>query len=230
MKICFKCKEEKSIYSFFKNKNSKDGLHASCKECQKNKNYDKVKRSEYYNDTKERDKEKNKERRKIHYFNNKEKENLNSKEYRIKNKDEIKKTSLEYYYNNKNSKEYKEKKSKYCRDRLKYDILYKIRHYITCMLGFHFRNNGFSKKSKTNEVLGCSFEDFKLYIENKFEYWMTWENRGLYNGELNYGWDIDHIIPISSAKTEEDIIRLNHYSNLQPLCSYVNRYVKRDTI
>ena len=59
---------------------------------------------------------------------------------------------------------------------------------------------------------------------------MTWENRGLYNGELYYGWDIDHIIPISTAKTEEEIIKLNHYSNLQPLCSYTNRVIKRDKV
>ena len=56
------------------------------------------------------------------------------------------------------------------------------------------------------------------------------KNYGLYNGELNYGWDIDHIIPISSGNTEEDILNLNHYKNLQPLCSYVNRYIKRDNI
>lgn len=55
---------------------------------------------------------------------------------------------------------------------------------------------------------------------------MTWENRGLYNGELDYGWDLDHITPISSAKTENEIIRLNHYTNFQPLCSYTNRYIK----
>jgi hypothetical protein len=89
---------------------------------------------------------------------------------------------------------------------------------------------GYSKKSKTEEILGCSYEDFILYLESKFESWMTWENRGLYNGDFNYGWDIDHIIPLSSAETEEDIIRLNHYTNLQPLCSKVNRYIKRDKI
>lgn len=72
--------------------------------------------------------------------------------------------------------------------------------------------------------------EFKSYLESKFETWMNWENRGLYNGELNYGWDIDHIIPLSSAKTEDDIIKLNHYSNLQPLCSYTNRYIKKDLI
>lgn len=59
---------------------------------------------------------------------------------------------------------------------------------------------------------------------------MTWDNHGKYNGELNYGWDIDHIIPTSSANTEEELIKLNHYTNLQPLCSYVNRYVKKNNL
>jgi hypothetical protein len=57
---------------------------------------------------------------------------------------------------------------------------------------------------------------------------MSWENYGLYNGELNYGWDIDHIIPLSSTISEDEIIKLNHYTNLQPLDSYINRYVKRN--
>ncbi|HMZ47140.1 MAG TPA: hypothetical protein PLU36_10075 [Chitinophagaceae bacterium] len=57
---------------------------------------------------------------------------------------------------------------------------------------------------------------------------MNWRNKGLYNGTPNFGWDIDHIIPLSSAVNETDIIKLNHYTNLRPLCSYVNRYVKRD--
>jgi len=59
---------------------------------------------------------------------------------------------------------------------------------------------------------------------------MTWDNYGLYNGDLYYGWDIDHIMPISIAKTKEKIIKLNHYKNLQPLCSKINRDIKRDKI
>jgi HNH endonuclease len=59
---------------------------------------------------------------------------------------------------------------------------------------------------------------------------MNWENRGLYNGDFNYGWDIDHIIPISSAKTEEEIYKLNHFTNLQPLCSKYNRDLKSNNI
>ena len=90
------------------------------------------------------------------------------------------------------------------------------------------RNSIVSKKSKkSQEILGCSFEDFKAYLESKFEFWMNWENYGLYNGEVNYGWDIDHIIPLSSAKLEEEIVKLNHYTNLQPLCSKVNRDIKK---
>ena len=85
-----------------------------------------------------------------------------------------------------------------------------------------------NKSKSTEEIIGCSFEDFKLYLESKFEDWMNWKNYGLYNGEYKSGWDIDHIKPLSSAKTENDIYHLSHYSNLQPLCSRENRYDKKD--
>ena len=48
--------------------------------------------------------------------------------------------------------------------------------------------------------------------------------------ELNFGWDIDHITPLSSVITESDVIQLNYYTNLQLLCSKVNRDVKRNII
>ena len=60
-----------------------------------------------------------------------------------------------------------------------------------------------------------------------YRFVMTFGIRGLYNGELNYGWDIDHIIPTHIAKTEEELIGLNHYTNLQPLCSHINRNIKK---
>lgn len=59
---------------------------------------------------------------------------------------------------------------------------------------------------------------------------MNWENHGKYNGALNFGWDLDHIIPLATAKCTDDIIKLNHYTNFQPLCSKVNRDIKRDKV
>jgi hypothetical protein len=63
-------------------------------------------------------------------------------------------------------------------------------------------------------MLGCSYEDFKLHIEAQFVSGMSWENRS--------EWHLDHIIPVSSAINEDDLIRLNHYTNFQPLWAVDN--------
>ena len=149
-----------------------------------------------------------------------------SKAYRDENKDTIRVSRKKWELKN------KEKRKKSRRDQLrekrKKNILFAIRSSISRSIRSSIIRNGFSKNNKTEFILGCSFEEFKIYLESKFEEWMTWDNRGLYNGEFNYGWDIDHIIPVSSAKTEEEIYKLNHYTNLQPLCSKINRDIKSD--
>jgi hypothetical protein len=93
-----------------------------------------------------------------------------------------------------------------------------------------FGKRGFRKQNSSEAILGCSYEDLKNYIQGLFEPWMTWENRSKYDGTPNSGWDIDHIVPVSQAETEKDLIRLNHYTNLRPLCSYQNRIIKRNKI
>jgi len=160
-------------------------------------------------------------KRKINYQKNKEVFKERSRNYKKNNPEKIKNYSRNYTKKD-SHKEYMRQYMKY---RKNSDKLFCLSDLIRSKFRKSF--NGYKSK-KTNEILGCSFEDFKMYLESKFEDWMTWENRGLYNGELNYGWDIDHIIPLSSAETEEDIIRLNHYTNLQPLCGYTNRHIKRD--
>lgn len=59
--------------------------------------------------------------------------------------------------------------------------------------------------------IGCSLEELKNHLEKQFKVGMTWNNWSL------FGWHIDHIIPLSSAKTESEMIKLCHYTNLQPL-------------
>jgi len=172
---------------------------------------------------------------KEYYERNKE----NIKKYLVEKKFEIAKTKKKYAEANKvylaqKQKEWREKNKELIKQKnlKKYNTnyLYKLKTNLKTLIGNSFRNSGFKKLSKTEQILGCSFTEFKAYLETKFEPWMNWSNRGLYNGEPNYGWDIDHIIPLSTAKDEHDIIRLNHYTNLQPLCSKINRYIKRDNI
>jgi len=162
-----------------------------------------------------------------------------TKDRRLKNPDYMKDYLKEWNiknpeYNSSYCKEWRLKNPKsyinYYNDRIKVDNLFKVRQSIRKTISSSFRNTSFRKSSKTAIILGCTFEDFKLYLESNFEPWMTWENKGLYNGELNYGWDIDHKIPVSSATTEEELVRLNHYTNLQPLCSKINRDIKKNKI
>jgi hypothetical protein len=162
-----------------------------------------------------------KEKRKNYYEENKNKIIKQNKKYREENKDKISKTKKKYREENKNEI------NKYFRDRRKNDIIFKISSNLRSNISLSIKKLNKNKKSKTELILGCSFEEFKLYLESKFESWMTWDNYGLYNGELNYGWDIDHIKPVSSAKTISELIGLNHYTNLQPLCSKVNRDIKK---
>lgn len=122
----------------------------------------------------------------------------------------------------------KEKNKKFSKEKARICPLFKIKRNIRTLILYEFNKKKNKKNHRTETILGCSFEEFKLYIESKFELWMNWENYGKYNGQLNFGWDLDHIIPISNAKTENDIYKLNHYTNFQPLCSYTNRYIKRN--
>jgi hypothetical protein len=118
--------------------------------------------------------------------------------------------------------------NQYIKERSKTDFIFKLSNNIRCLIRNSIKRNGFDKNNTTKNILGCTIEEFKQYLESKFEPWMSWNNYGLYNGTEEYGWDIDHIIPSSLANTEEELLKLNHFSNLQPLCSKVNRDIKKN--
>lgn len=105
------------------------------------------------------------------------------------------------------------------------DPLYHLRCSVRGLIRNSVLRRGFKKNSKTEQILGCTLIEFKLYLEKQFLPWMNWNNYGKCNGQLEFGWDIDHIIPVSTATTEDEIIKLNHYTNLRPLDSHVNRHV-----
>jgi hypothetical protein len=237
MKNCTKCKKIKSYEFFHKDKNRKDGFHTHCKVCIKeyqannkerlkeySKEYEvnnKEKRKEYHKEYRLNNKEKiqnkakefyinNKEYYKEYATNNKERKKEYYKEYAIKNK-ERKKEYLKHY-REKSKDKLKEYFKNYVKNKRKNDYLYKFNMNTRSLIKNTFKrgiNNNWNKKTKTENILGCTIEEFRCYIEIKFTKKMTFENYG--------EWHLDHIIPISSAQTEEDIIRLNHYTNFQPL-------------
>ena len=76
------------------------------------------------------------------------------------------------------------------------------------------KSKKFKKNKRTVFMLGCSLEFLMEHLELKFTAGMTHENHGL--------WHVDHIIPLASAKTEEEMYALCHYTNLQPLWAHEN--------
>jgi hypothetical protein len=203
-KICKECNLEKGIELFVKNRNL-------CKECMKDykksyhlKNKDNISslKKEYYKSNKDDILDKRKE----NYSNNKDKKLEYQKEYASLNKEKISAYKMEYQ-----------------RNRRKTDPVYKLKYVVGRMIRNSLKCKGLSKNKKSMDILGCSIEFFKSYIEERFVDDMSWDNYGT-------SWDIDHRIPLSTAVTEEQVLELNHYTNLQPLDSHINRNVKRDKV
>ena len=221
-KTCKKCNIEKDINEFHKDYKSVDGYVGQCKECIKLKtkiynikisNIKKEKNDLSYSELMEN-------RVKKCYMCNIDKsfdDFYLSKKLKTGYRNECKECSIKYSVN-------------YLSNYRKNDPLKLLSDKIRSNILQSFKKAGFRKSNRTHEILGCSFEYFRTYIMSKFEPWMSFENHGKYNGTYNYGWDLDHIIPISSAITEYDIIKLNHYSNFQPLCSKINRFEKKDKL
>lgn len=174
-----------------------------------------------YDDT---NRERIRERQRKYQKENRGKLNERRREYVKENKESVLKNLKDFKINNPNYHR------EYSRNRYNTDLMFKLRRSCRNLIKLAFRNKKSEKLLKTEIILGCTYEEFKTHIESQFENWMTWENKGLYNGEFNHGWDIDHIIPLSSAENYEDLVKLNHYSNLRPLCSKVNRDIKRNNL
>jgi hypothetical protein len=221
-KICKICGEEKSKDDFYIG-------NAKCKSC----------KISYQREYTQKNKDSIIQYKREYHQKNIESIHKKSKDYYEMNKEYVKDKSKEYYSNNRDKKisyqkEYasnnKERRNRHHLNRIKTDSLYRLRSAISKMTNQTFKRRGYTKSKKSLDILGCDIDFLLNYIELKFETWMDWGNYGLYNGELNFGWDIDHIKPLSSAQTEDEIYILSHYSNLQPLDSKINRDIKRDNI
>jgi hypothetical protein len=140
-------------------------------------------------------------------------ERLSIKEMKLQKSMEYKKL-MDYYKTDewKELKKEKERVRQYKKWKKKWDTndLFAMKVRLRNLIRNSFRRKGYTKfNDKTEEIVGVDYDSFKVYLESKFLEGMSWENRGK--------WHIDHIIPLSSSTSKEELIKLCHYTNLQPL-------------
>lgn len=237
-KNCSKCGVIKEVCEFHKCSRTKNGFRSKCKLCVNKESSDYSKnnrkiRNEIQKKWRIENQEKIKNYRKKYYDENPDKFIKISAEYRKKNPEKIKKNLREYYYNNleyhknrakmwieknkERKKNYKkiwnknnrEHIKKYNYERNQNDIIVNLIRRCRGRLQQFLKTKNMSKKNKTFEIIGCLPRELKEHLENQFSEGMTWGNRN--------EWHIDHIIPLSSANSEQEVYKLSHYTNLRPL-------------
>jgi len=236
MKKCTKCKIEKEIIEFSKDKQKKDGYRPSCKSCN-NRNANKMvdidrerlrlvgieflKNNPEYIKTCAICKE-NLDHSRFHK-NYKSKDGLGYKckvcqnQYMKDNKEHLKKKRIEYVKNNR--KKIRTTKRKRHMERMSTDSLYNFEMRTRKMIYNSFYRGGYTKNSKASELIGLNYNDLMIWLNDKAS-----------NG-LNLNLDkihIDHVIPIGLCNNESDINTLNHFSNLQ-LMSESENIIKSNT-
>jgi len=191
--------EKKEYHKQYREKNKEKKRESSKK--WKLKNKEKISQSnKLYNLN---NKEKISQYAKKWYLKNKEK----IKEYKLNNIEKIKKGKTKYYFKNKDT--LFKKANIYTKNKRLNNPLYKLTCSIRSRIYLSIKKSNYTKRSKTYQILGCSFEEFKNHLEKQFTEGMSWQNHG--------EWHLDHIYPVSKAKDEEHLIKLNHYTNFQPL-------------
>lgn len=198
------CVECNNLHNKKKWEEKKDELKEKNKQWRKeNKEYILQKNKDW----KEKNKEKVKQSGKNYYEKNKQKLEETRKAWYEKNKDKCAGYSKKYMEKNKERKNLLRKEWR--KKRIETDELFRAIEKIRCVTIDAFRRKGKRKEGKTSELLGCSIQQAMDHIEKQFLEGMSWLNHG--------EWHIDHIIPLSSAKSIDEIIKLSHYTNLQPL-------------
>ena len=157
------------------------------------------------------------ERDKDRYYNGKRKERIIS--YNKENSE--KRNEKQRERRRKNPEKYREKdrkrdRSEYLRDRYYNDPLFNLRSRISSSFKNWYRNKNNSTFKKTGYSKEEYFEVLRNRFENDFPYSVFEEC--LLSGE----WHIDHIIPVSLAGNDVDLIKLYQPKNLRLITAEEN--------
>ena len=187
---------------------------------EKNKEKTNLQRREYYKKNSQKVLERQKAYKKIiedelkAYRKRKRNEAI---EERIKNGEKVRGHNLIPQTKDQKKKITEEQKKQYNkrrRDRYNKDEVYNLAARYRALLNKMIREKGLTKDKSTEKYLGCDFNTFKQHMESNFKDGMNWNNRS--------EWHIDHIVPISRAKNQEEFILLSNYKNLHPMWAEEN--------
>ena len=209
-KKCSKCGEIKNLETeFSKNKKFKDGYQYICKECAKKRSKQwRQDNKEHVKEYKAQWKQNNPEYHAQWNVDNKEHVKEYNAQYYQNNKEYAKEYSAQYYQNN------REHLNQYQNEKYHSDPLYRMRRNIGNRTNQAFKAKSWHKNGGTEELLGCDWKTAFNHIQSKFKDGMSWDNKG--------EWHIDHIVPLDCARDEEEMKKLCHYTNLQPLWATPN--------
>jgi hypothetical protein len=185
-KKCGACEEWKALIAYYPQKTGRGGVRSKCKPC-----FDAY-TNEYHAKNRENVNAKAKENR----LNDPEGYKNRRDSWRSRNKDKILERQRIYQANRKQN-----------------DPAFKMLHRLRCRVCDCISKN--VRSATTKELLGCSPEFFKEYLEDMFQEGMSWDNYGQGKG----CWHIDHVDPCSSFDMNNpyDQKECFHYKNMQPL-------------
>lgn len=204
MKLCPCCQQKKSLQAFSLNAKAKDGRQNKCKQCV----------SAYMKKMREQKGEKLNEKRRLQYQEQIEKKRLQCKQSYWKNAEKRRIAVSEYQKKPENRLKIAARLKKWKAKKLQNDPLFALKNRMSSLFRMALKVKGFGKTTKVAQTLGCTWPEFAKHIERQFLKGMTWENRG--------EWHIDHIIPLATAQTEDDVVKLNHHTNLRPMWAQDN--------
>ena len=166
---------------------------------------------------------KSSERLKKRYASNKQEYLRQQREYRLKNADAIRERRRRY--RQRNASKIKVAKQIYAannKDKIAKALANRRANNPIARMANSMRRSirryldaGQKGEMSSFEIIGCSKDDLRKHLESKFRDGMTWQNYGKH-------WHIDHVVPLISAKSSDEVKRLCHWTNLQPLTAFEN--------
>lgn len=202
MRICLKCRHKKSFQEFTQTKNGREYFHSRCHECLVKTSLrcfkcEEIKPISSFHKNKDLKRGYQHKCKACRGFGHLENQGTT---FFARNKEEI----------------YAQRKA-----RRESDPFFKLSSALRSRLWKALKSNKWFKNSNFSKYIGCNKETLISHIESQFKPGMNWQNHS------HSGWHIDHIVPLSHATSAEELYKLSHYSNLQPLWASENMAKKK---